>query len=117
MSQTIAVRYPVPDLDKGLDFLELLAQHPEGLGLSVLASEVDRSVSEIFRMVDCLKRRGYIATDHLSDRLVVTTRLFELAHLHPPTQQLISAALPRMRLLAREAGQSCHHTKGKVYSF
>jgi DNA-binding IclR family transcriptional regulator len=101
-------RYPVPALDKGLDVLELLASQPCGLSLSELASAASRKVSEIFRMVDGLKRRGYIAHDARSDKLVLTMRLFELAHRYPPTERLIAAALPEMEALTREVGQSCH---------
>lgn len=110
-------RYPVPALDKGLDVLELLAGQPRGLSLSELASAASRKVSEIFRMVDGLKRRGYIAHDLRSDKLVLTMRLFELAHRYPPTGRLIAAALPEMEALTREVGQSCHlavHSGGEM---
>lgn len=110
-------RYPVPALDKGLDVLELLASHPHGLNLSDLAHATSRKVGEIFRMVDGLKRRGYIALDPRSDRLQLTMRLFELAHRYPPTGRLISASLPQMQALAREVGQSCHvaiHSAGEM---
>lgn len=101
-------RYPVPALDKGLDVLELLASQPRGLSLSELAIAATRKVSEIFRMVDGLKRRGYIMHDARTDKLVLTMRLFELAHRYPPTERLIAAALPEMEALSREVGQSCH---------
>ena len=101
-------RYPVPALDKGLDVLELLASQPRGLSLSELAIAASRKVSEIFRMVDGLKRRGYIAHDARSEKLVLTMRLFELAHRYPPTERLIAAALPEMEALTRDVGQSCH---------
>lgn len=104
----IATRYPVPALDKGLDLLELLASQPGGMSLSELALAASRKVSEIFRMVDCLKRRGYIAHDARSDKLVLTMRLFELAHRFPPTERMIAAALPEMEALTRQVGQSCH---------
>lgn len=107
-TEKIIQRYPVPALDKGLDVLELLASQPGGLSLSELAGAVSRKVSEIFRMVDGLKRRGYIAHDARSDKLVLTMRLFELAHRYPPTERLIAAALPEMEALTREVGQSCH---------
>lgn len=107
-AKKILQRYPVPALDKGLDVLELLASQPRGLSLSELATAASRKVSEIFRMVDGLKRRGYIAHDARSDKLVLTMRLFELAHRYPPTERMIAAALPEMEALTREVGQSCH---------
>ena len=110
-------RYPVPALDKGLDLLELLAGQPRGMSLSELAVASTRKVSEIFRMVDCLKRRGYVGHDTRSDKLVLTMRLFELAHRYPPTERMIAAALPEMEALTRDVGQSCHlavHSGGEM---
>jgi len=108
--QQSAKRYPVPALDKGLDLLEILSahQHGLGLGLSEFAAASRKKVSEIFRMVDCLKRRGYVVVDPRNDRLTLSMRLFELAHRHPPTERLMGAALPAMQALALKTGQSCH---------
>ncbi|MGI4831040.1 MAG: helix-turn-helix domain-containing protein, partial [Janthinobacterium lividum] len=53
--------YATPALEKGLDVIELLAHQSEGLTKSELARMLNRTVSEIFRMLLCLERRGYIA--------------------------------------------------------
>jgi DNA-binding IclR family transcriptional regulator len=100
--------YTAPALEKGLDILELLCQQPEGLSLSEIAQACGRKVGEIFRMLDCLKRRGYVSQIAGSDRLQLTQRLFELVHQFPPTQRLISVCLPQMQALSRALGQSCH---------
>src|SRR5260370_4011048 len=47
----IAPRYPTPALEKGLDILELLANHPTGLTQSEVARSLDPTVSEIFRIL------------------------------------------------------------------
>ncbi|HVG27930.1 MAG TPA: IclR family transcriptional regulator [Acidobacteriaceae bacterium] len=99
--------YATPALEKGLDILELLAHQTEGLTKSQLARELDRTVSEIFRMLLCLERRGYIA-QVAEDRYSLTMRLFQLVQEHPPTERLIADALPVMKRLAHEAQQSCH---------
>ena len=56
-------KYPVPALDKGLDILELLAERPDGLTQAEVARSLGRSVGEIFRMLNALLRRGYLALD------------------------------------------------------
>jgi DNA-binding IclR family transcriptional regulator len=99
--------YATPALEKGLDILELLAHQTEGLTKSQLARELDRTVSEIFRMLLCLERRGYIAQVG-DDRYQLTMRLFQLVQEHPPTERLIADALPVMKWLADETQQSCH---------
>jgi DNA-binding IclR family transcriptional regulator len=100
--------YSAPALEKGLDILEALANEVEGLKLSALAQRLGRSSSELYRMLVCLTRRGYVARAEESDRYTLTLRLFELAHRHPPMQRLIGAALPLMRALAASLDQSCH---------
>ena len=99
--------YATPALDKGLDIIELLAHQSAGLTKSQLARELKRTVSEIFRMLLCLERRGYIAQVE-EDRYSLTLKLFELVQEHPPTERLILDALPVMNRLAHETLQSCH---------
>lgn len=99
--------YAVPALEKGLDVLELLANAPEGLTKSQIARTLNRTVSEIFRMLVCLERRGYIAQVG-GERVSLTLKLFKLVQQHPPTERLIATALPVMNHLAHETMQSCH---------
>jgi DNA-binding IclR family transcriptional regulator len=101
------ITYATPALEKGLDILELLAHQSEGLTKSQLARGLDRTVSEIFRMLLCLERRGYIA-QVTEDRYALTLKLFQLVQEHPPTERLIVDALPIMNHLAHETLQSCH---------
>jgi DNA-binding IclR family transcriptional regulator len=100
--------YPTPALEKGLDILELFASTPEGLTVSEVARRLDRTVSEIFRMILCLEHRGYLAHSASKDRYQLTLRLFRLAQEHPPTKRLVTEALPTMHWLAHRLRQSCH---------
>ena len=101
------INYATPALEKGLDVLELLAHQSEGLTKSQLACSLNRTVSEIFRMLLCLERRGYIA-QVTEERYSLTLKLFKLVQEHPPTERLIVDALPVMNQLAHETLQSCH---------
>jgi DNA-binding IclR family transcriptional regulator len=100
-------RYSAPALEKGLDVLELLAQEAHGLSLQEVAGRLDRSPNELYRMLDVLVRRGFLA--RRSDATyVLTLRLFELAHRHPPMGRLLDVAMPHMQELARMTGQANH---------
>jgi DNA-binding IclR family transcriptional regulator len=101
-------RYAAPALEKGLDILELLAHDSDGLGLNEIARALDRTSSEIFRMVNALTRRGYLVQH--GDRYLLSLKLFELAHRHKPIKSLTAAALPLMRELVNRTLQSCHLT-------
>jgi Transcriptional regulator len=98
----------VPALEKGLDILEALASERGGLLQKEVAARVGRSVSEIFRVLNALEARGYIARDEVSGTYSLTLRLFELAHLHPPTRRLIEVSTSQMERLAAAIGCSCH---------
>ncbi len=100
-------RYSAPALEKGLDVLELLAVEPHGLTLQDIARRLDRSPNELFRMLDVLVRRGFLARQPDSTYML-TLRLFELAHLHPPVDRLLDCAMPHMQELARATAQSNH---------
>jgi DNA-binding IclR family transcriptional regulator len=101
------VNYATPALDKGLDVIELLAHQPEGLTKSQMARELNRTVSEIFRMLVCLERRGYISL-MAGEKYSLTLKMFKLVQEHPPTERLIVDSLPAMHHFAHETLQSCH---------
>lgn len=102
-----AFRYAAPALEKGLDVLELLAAEPHGMNLQDIARRLGRSPNELFRMLDVLVRRGFLARQPDAAYLL-TLRLFELAHLHPPVDRLLDCAMPHMQELARATSQSNH---------
>lgn len=102
-----ADRYRAPALDKGLDILEALAATDVGLSQAELAKALDRSASEIYRMLERLVRRGYVVRTE-SERYELGLKLFALAHQHSPRRRLVSLALPQMRGFVQAAEQSCH---------
>jgi DNA-binding IclR family transcriptional regulator len=100
-------RYAAPALEKGLDILDVLVDTAEGYTLNELSVKLGRTVSEIFRMVVTLERRGYVQGDH-NDRYTLTLKLFEMAHRQQPIRSLTAMALPLLRDLANMTRQSCH---------
>jgi DNA-binding IclR family transcriptional regulator len=101
-------KYSAPALEKGLDILELLAARAAPLTMSQMATELGRSLGELFRMVEALIRRGYIAPAEDGEGLELTNKLFALALARAPAKNLLEQALPEMRKLTRTIGQSCH---------
>lgn len=100
--------YRAPALEKGLDVLELLAAHRGGLTLAQISNALDRSSSELFRMVQVLEARGYVGRAADEDGLVLTNKLFALGMTRAPAKDLLEAALPVMRSVAQRISQSCH---------
>jgi DNA-binding IclR family transcriptional regulator len=108
MSDIIDRKYRAPALEKGLDILELLAGSRRPLSLNQISSTLDRSTSELFRMVQVLEFRGYVAIAGSGDGYVLTNKLFAIGMRRAPTKDLIEAALPVMRRLSESIRQSCH---------
>lgn len=103
-----ARKYSAPALEKGLDILELLARHGTPLTMSQIATELRRSISELFRMMDALVHRGYVAQAETGEGFELTNKLFELGITRAPARTLLEEALPGMRRLTRVIHQSCH---------
>jgi DNA-binding IclR family transcriptional regulator len=100
--------YSAPALEKGLDILELLSRTDAPLTLAQIARRLERSVGELYRMLACLVNRRYVV--QFGDAYYITTKLFELANLNPPTHRLLIAAEPIMQKLAGDLDQACHLT-------
>lgn len=100
-------KYKAPALTKGLEIIEFLATSGQGYTAIALAKELNRSPSEIFRMLFVLRERGYIdlgADDHYR----LTTKLFEVAHRYPPIKRLTAIAGEYLQDCATLTNQSVH---------
>jgi DNA-binding IclR family transcriptional regulator len=101
-------RYRAPALDKGLDILELLAQQANGMSRSEIVAAMEKSPSEIYRMIERLVARGYINRNITGDRFVLSMKLYLLGATHPPLRRLTSHAQPLMDQFAETSLQSIH---------
>ena len=101
-------RYRAPALEKGLDIIELLAARGQPMTASQISAGLDRSMSELFRMIQVLDYRGYIETSEVGEGYALSSKLFNLVMSRTPVRDLIDTALPVMRELTAETGQSCH---------
>lgn len=103
-----ASRYRAPALEKGLDVLELLAAEKSPLNLSAISQRLGRSSGELFRMLQVLEFKGFITSAENGAGYVLTNKLFALAMTQAPVRSLVETALPIMRKLSQDIGQSAH---------
>jgi DNA-binding IclR family transcriptional regulator len=103
-----STRYRAPALEKGLDVIELLAAEKSPLNLSAISQRLGRSSGELFRMLQVLEFKGFITTSENGSGYVLTNRLFALAMAQAPVRSLVETALPVMRKLVNDIGQSAH---------
>lgn len=98
--------YRAPALEKGLAILELLAGAQGPVTASDISVAMNRTLSEIFRILQVLEELRYISRGERGYRL--TSKLFMLGLSQPPMPNMQQIALPLMQALAAEIGQSCH---------
>jgi DNA-binding IclR family transcriptional regulator len=97
--------YAAPALDKGLDILEALCTCENGLTQQEIAIRLKRKLGEIYRMLNCLVQRNYVA--NYGNTYTITSKLFQLSHFHPPTYRLLTEAIPIMEELSRAISFPC----------
>jgi len=100
--------YTAPALEKGLDIIELLSASDQSLTVRLIAEQLGRSKSEIFRMVYVLVERGYLLRDPVTDQLGLSNKLFELGIRTPRSRKLTEVAVPIIERLSNLIGQSAH---------
>lgn len=100
--------YAAPALEKGIQILELFAVEQRGLTISEIAQKLDRSISEVFRIIIVMEQLGWLVKDPRNDRFSVTYRVLDVAFRATPAQSLSNVAAPVMFNLSNETNQSCH---------
>lgn len=105
---TNRAEYSSTAVEKAFDIIEFLATQSNSSSITAIATGTNRTVGEIYRVVLALEHRQIICRDESSDKLRLSLRLFELAHLFPPVERLIQVAKSEMRTLALKSMQSCH---------
>jgi len=86
--------YAAPAIEKAFEIVEVLATRPEGALISEIATQLGRSVGELFRIVVVLEQLGYLRKSSTSDRYTVAYKLLDLAFRATPAQDLVRAAMP-----------------------
>lgn len=100
--------YSAPALEKGIDIIELLAEEESGLTVSEISQQLGRRMSELFRIIIVMERRGWLQKDIETARYSVTYHVLRLAHRGTPAKSVTIAAAPVMGTLSTRINQSCH---------
>lgn len=100
--------YRAPALEKALDIIELLSSSKQPLSKKEISASLDKTVSEIFRMLEVLKAREYVLHNEEQGTYELSLKMFELSNQYPPTKRLLRAANPEMVDLSNLLQQSCH---------
>lgn len=92
-------------LDRGLSVVEHLARHPQGLPLTLLASELDIPLGACHRLLADLQRRGYVRQTRKQGDYVLTTKVVSLGLGFLSGAGIVNIAEPLLERLAQASGE------------
>jgi DNA-binding IclR family transcriptional regulator len=92
-------RYHVPNLDRALAILELLAQHPDGLSMIEIAGSLAFPNNSVYRITSTLFDHGYLHRDEHSKRFSLTRKLLALGYTALGEKNVIEMSIDIMRQL------------------
>lgn len=105
-SESTTNNYKVPNLERGLEIMELLAENPRGLSIQDIKNELKLSQTTVFRITQSLLQKGYLARDEESKYFYLTRKLLTIGYRAINEHDLLEIALPWMRKLRDEVKET-----------
>lgn len=98
----------VQSINRILNILEILAENIDGLPLTVLSKEVGLHISTVHRLLNTLKKRGYIEQNEVTGKYSLGLKLFEIGIKKLESIDLRQLAKPLMKELASITKETVH---------
>jgi DNA-binding IclR family transcriptional regulator len=92
-------KYHVPNLERALQILELLAKHPAGLGITEISTILDFPKNSTFRIAMTLLNFGYLNRDEGMKSFTLSGKLLSLGYTAVSDQNLMEKSLDVMKEL------------------
>jgi DNA-binding IclR family transcriptional regulator len=107
--------YHVPNLERGLQIMELLSERPEGLTKTEIVAALGLPANSVYRITSTLINMGYLQRDARSRKFHLTGRMMDIGQAWIDRQSLVETAWDTMldlRDSTRETvlcGALCNH--------
>ena len=95
----VARRYQVPNLERGLQILELLLDHPRGLPQSEIASLLHCSKTSVFRITMTFLDHGYLVREEETKALSLSRKLVAMGSRVVAEEDLLTTSLDVLKSL------------------
>jgi IclR family transcriptional regulator, acetate operon repressor len=92
-------------LDRGLSVLEHLTRYPQGLPITLIASELDIPLSACHRLLADLQRRDYVRQARKQGDYVLTTKVVSLGLGFLSSAGIVDIAEPLLERVAQASGE------------
>lgn len=98
--------YNVPNLERGLQIIELLATHPKGLTLAEIIQSLDVTKSSAFRITNTLIFKNYLQKNETTKKITLSRKLLTLGISSMNEQSIVELSIDIMRALRDELKES-----------
>jgi DNA-binding IclR family transcriptional regulator len=92
-------RYQVPNLERAIKILELLARNRAGLNIMEIATQLGYPNNSVFRITATLLNAGYVRRDPETKRFSLSRRILALGYASIHDANIIELAIDSMRQL------------------
>jgi len=100
--------YPIKVLDKSLSVLELLLQQGSAMNMIELSEKLGLYPSNIHRILDTLKYRGYVEQDPHTQKYQLGLKVLELGMAKFRQMDMIREATPYLKDLVNQCNETVH---------
>ncbi|WP_202081689.1 IclR family transcriptional regulator [Caldalkalibacillus salinus] len=98
----------IQSVDRALKILELLKDHPQGLGVTELANRFGVAKSTIHRLLMTLEHHQYIQQDETQGTYQLGLKFLEMNEIVVGNLDIVRIARPVLERLSEEAGEISH---------
>ncbi|TNJ44704.1 IclR family transcriptional regulator [Tamlana fucoidanivorans] len=98
--------YNVPNLERGLQIIELLSVHKKGLTLSEIIDTLEISKSSAFRITSTLIFKNYLQKNETTKKITLSRKMLTLGISSLNEQSLVESSIDVMRALRDELKES-----------
>jgi IclR family KDG regulon transcriptional repressor len=99
MTEENSTNYKVPNLERGLAIMELLAENQSGLTIQEIKNRLALSQTTVFRITQSLLHIGYLGRDEESKQFYLTRKMLTVGFRTVNEHDLLEVSLPWMRQL------------------
>ncbi len=98
--------YNVPNLERGLSIIELLATQPKGLTLAEIIEKLSIAKSSAFRIVSTLIFKNYLQKNETTKKITLSRKMLTLGISSMNEQSIVEQSIDVMRALRDELKES-----------
>ncbi|WP_299552390.1 IclR family transcriptional regulator [Seonamhaeicola sp.] len=105
-SNDVKSNYNVPNLERGLLIIELLANHTQGLTLAEIIEALDISKTSAFRIINTLIFKNYLQKNETTKKITLSRKMVTLGISSMNEQSIVELSIDVMRALRDELKES-----------